>query len=79
MKHEVLSQPFNSVLIHCFNKVLTGPHVFIFILILFKVSKKEADHLVPKLKKWVNEAKGNGGECIKVNYNMKCLSEINIK
>ena len=80
MKHEVSSQPnINSeILIQSINNVLSGPHVLKFISILNKLRNKVAVYQVNPSNIRGKECIGMERKCIKVNYNMKCLSEIEI-
>ena len=77
MKHEVSSQPnINSEInIQSINNVLSGPHVLKFISILINLRNKVATYQVDPLHKRGRKCKGMERKCIKVNYNMKCLSE----
>ena len=75
MKHEVSSQhDINSeILIQSINNANSDPHVLKFITIFCNLRAREMNHhnTICGI-----ERKGMGRECIKVNYNMKCLSEI---
>ena len=77
MKHEVSSQPYicSEGLIQSNIIVLTGPLLLKYISILIKLRNKEAMHQVEELHICGKECKGMESKC-KVNYNMKCLSEI---
>jgi hypothetical protein len=79
MKHEVSSQPYINSEINVqsiYYRVLSGPHGLKFISILNDKRNKVAIKQVFADKILRMECKGKECKCIKVNYNMKCLSEI---
>ena len=78
MKHEVSSQPnINSeILIQSIYNVHSDPHVLKFITILINLRNKEAKQMVNECKERGCKCKGMESKCMKVNHNMKCLSEI---